>query len=191
VISVLTPTVPERAELLERCKESVRRSQLHTPHTIEHVIVGDGPCEGATYQLRSRTCSPAAPVMVANYMASGDWRIIVPDDDYLWEDGLAQVHSVAVRGDYDFVMGLEGLHGRDDESIREWAHPGNPPKPGATGAFLFHKRLLAIAHLERKSVTGEVGGWPVGCDWVLIRSWLAAGARYACPDIKLLVHREG
>jgi hypothetical protein len=169
MISVLTPTIAARADLLERCKASV---QLAVEH--EHIIVLDDPPSGGA----------TAPVARANALARYDWRIILPDDDYLVPNGVEIMLGYAVDGGLDFVLGLQGQAGQDGV-IYEWAN--TYPESGATGAFLWHKRLNAVAELPAESCfpgrTDERGN-----DFLLLNRWVAAGAKYASLPVRVLVH---
>lgn len=172
MISVLTPTILARAELLERCKASVNLKVEH-----EHVIVLDEPPSGGA----------SKPVAEANRLASYDWRIILPDDDYLVPGGVERLLSVAMENDLDFVIGAQGL-ATDDGQIHGWQNTW--PHTGATGAFLWHKRLNEIAELPAESCFAGRSD-ERGNDYLLLKRWVAGGAKYASLNEHVLVHQVG
>lgn len=171
MISVLTPTIAARAKLLDRCKASVEA--LTVPH--EHVIELDDPPSGGA----------SAPVGRANARAQYDWRIILPDDDRLIPEGVEAMLELAVTNKLDFVIGLQG-QAHNDGKVYAWQCTW--PHTGATGAFLWHKRLNAVAELPAESCfpgrTDEMGS-----DYVLLQRWVASGARYASAQVRVLVHQ--
>jgi hypothetical protein len=171
VISVLTPTIASRAHLLPRCKESV--ASLTVPY--EHIVVLDDPPSGGA----------SAPVAKAQRMAQYDWRVIVPDDDYLVPGGVEQLLNVALEQELDFVLGSQGHSLPGGTIIYGWENTW--PEPGATGAFIWHRRLNDIAELPKESCfpnrTDERGN-----DYLLLQRWVEGGAKFANTDIRLIVH---
>jgi len=174
VISILTPTIEERADLLERARSSVRG--LSVEH--EHIVVQDGP-------PRRGCCYPIAE---ANRQAKFDYRFYLCDDDYLIPEGVEELLRVAIEGDYDWVYGIQGqMH--HDGTIYDWVGT-DPIAPGATGAFVHHKRTLEIAELGPTSCYAGRND-DLGNDWVMLSAWIGAGTRYRFVPVRTVVHRPG
>lgn len=111
LVSVLTPSIPERAAMLEECKSSV---EAQTYRSFEHLCLVDverNGCSGTVNELAKR--------------AQGDWLFILADDDLLLPDCLWK--HVSLIADADIVYGPPDVEGEDPAQFR-----GSPPNIPAT-----------------------------------------------------------
>jgi hypothetical protein len=109
-VSILTPSVPERADMLAECAASIS-SQLF--HGFEHLIEIDTAREG---------CSKVINRLAAR--AQGDWLLPLADDDLLLPGGLSSLLAHAV--DADVVYSPPLVTGNED---RWWFFQAPPAIP--------------------------------------------------------------
>jgi glycosyltransferase involved in cell wall biosynthesis len=109
-VSVLTPTVAERADLLRECEASVA-AQTYTDY--EHRILMDGDHEGCAVTMNKLAAE-----------AQGDWLLPLADDDLLLPGCL---HSLlAQAGEGDIIYSPPLVTGNED---RWWFFQSPPVIP--------------------------------------------------------------
>jgi len=118
LVSVCTPSVPERAEMLAELRASV---DAQTMRDWEHLVMVD-----AEYQGCSRTLNQIAAE------AHGDWLFLVADDDLLLPDCLAA--HLAASAEADVVYSPPVVEGEPEAPFH-----GEPP--GIPSSALIRKTL--------------------------------------------------
>jgi GT2 family glycosyltransferase len=173
-IAVLTPSLPERGDMLAEAMESVRgqttKPSLHAIG-IDHDRAGIGP--------------------VLNQLAAGvdsEWLARLDDDDLLKPDHL-EVLASAEDGDVIYSWCDVAPRARDGSS---------PPVPSVLGpsgwtpnqrfdaAKLKERNYIPATTLIRRSLWSDLGGWSpqFAEDWDFWLRALDAGARFVCiPEI--------
>ena len=157
MITVITATLPERADLLERAVASVA---LQTLRPEAHLV-------GVDHRRRGG----AAMKNLLAYAADTEWLAILDDDDHLYPDHLLKL--LAASGDADVVYSWCDSTGD--------AFPNYNQSWEGVDALRGSSRVSHNA-IVRTSLFKEVGGFPLerGYDW---RFWIKAadaGARFAC-----------
>jgi glycosyltransferase involved in cell wall biosynthesis len=109
-VSVLTPTVPERADLLRECERSVA---AQTWPDYEHRILMDGDREGCAVTMNKLAAE-----------AQGDWLLPLADDDLLLPGALASLLARFTEGDIIYSPPL--VTGNED---RWWFYQAPPVIP--------------------------------------------------------------
>lgn len=147
LVSVITATIPSRADILEhRCKPSVA-AQLYT--NIEHIIELDDPPSG-DWGVRAR--------LRALKRAKGDFIAYLDDDNaYLETHILDLMTQITITG-CNFVFSDDNRH--IGNGVPSFGHID-------TSTILHRRDLLEIA-------TWQPSGY--AADWDLVERWLAAGA---------------
>lgn len=196
LVSVVTPFWPPRATMLvQRAIPSVERQ---TYPNVEHIIVSDGPIEGAPpamcipglnrwyYSLGRDTtaffenpCPAVMPCAVGALLARGELIAYLNDDDQWESDYIAEMVSLLERTGADFATCKQKIV--DDSGIKQpwYTERGNR-------AFPVHRvELLKIAH---RPLGGKPGA-PLE-DRELCDRWLRGGAIEAWLDEPLLIHHE-
>lgn len=157
VVSVLTASIPERAELLEQCQASVARQ--HFAH--EHLIAVDWEREGAAV-IRNRLAIEAA----------GPWLLVLDDDDLL-VSAHALTYLLAYAQDADVVYSRPQLEGLEPEQQADFL--GEPPAIPVTAlvrASLW-RQLGGMRPYEQTDIFADRDLWTRA---------LKAGARFRlCP----------
>lgn len=159
-IAVLTPTIPERADLLERCRQSVRDAieELHQTgwdSRVHHLVLADYAKDGTGAMLNQleRMVRPMT-----------EWVVPLADDDELRFDFLVDSLECAdTHPDADVVWSWPEILPRSP-----FARPMAPPAIPATA-------------LVRRSAVRKVGGWPTprtGEDRALWELLVADGATF-------------
>src|SRR4051812_6555657 len=69
LVSVLTPTIPERKDMLSECRASVRKQHLLP---LEHLV-----------ELDEYRSGPAFIINKLSFQATGEWLLPIGDDDLL------------------------------------------------------------------------------------------------------------
>jgi glycosyltransferase involved in cell wall biosynthesis len=166
-VSILTASLGERADMLAEAKESVL-AQVCPDVEVEHLIAIDADREGAGAWLNRMLLS-----------ATGDWVMVLDDDDVLLPGHLATV--TAETHDRDVIYTPPIVQG---------------------GTFTnyecdFDARILArtncVSHnaLMRMSFVREVGGWENirAFDWDMFRRLEQAGAIFHRIDTRTWIYR--
>ena len=165
-IAVLTPTIPERAEMLEECKASVRAQTLQP---VEHLIELD--------EKRTLACGPQLNRMAKR--TDCEWLATLADDDLLLPHHLETLAAHADEA--DVVYSYCEVTGRD------WS-PNMPYDPDAD-----MPQIPATA-LIRRSLWEEVK-WGKDLRAEDNDFWLRCqrkGARFVCvPEVTWVYRFHG
>jgi GT2 family glycosyltransferase len=205
LVSVVTGTW-QRHELL---LEAIDNARDQTYPNIEHVVVSDGPdpeLRALIEDARERggeyvpivfaelgfhsgdvlsDSRGAAPFMVAQLLASGEYQITLSDDErFLVPDAIeAMVDLLEMRG-VDFVYPLVECWERDyPEKVSVIGI--DPPTWGQVTHFLYRRDILDVLGGGFRLHVGT------GTDWDQIERWKAAGKRWAHLPRVTLRHRIG
>lgn len=170
-ISVITPTIASRSELLDECKASVAAQAVSVvEHLVEVDVNGAGPSV-----LRNR--------MVGR--AKGDWILPVDDDDTLDPD-YVEVIAPHLTDDADVVYSWCRVEGLPD-----WT-----PNRLFNDALLLKGNFIPVTACVRRSLVEELGGWPEpperlqpGEDWEFFKLCLGAGAVFKLVSEVLWTYR--
>lgn len=205
LVSVVTGTY-NRHELLLEAVENVRR-QTYRP--IEHVIVADGPDEklrhlvrfGAAAQPEGERFVPvifqelgfhssslltdsisAAPFMVAQLLARGEYQVWLADDErFLEPESIEKMVDALEAYDADFVYPKVRMHWPNNER-QPTVIGGNPPRNGQFTHMLYRRDALDRGALFRTHVGS-------GTDWDACARMMSSGLRWAFVPEVLLSHR--
>lgn len=119
-VSVLTPSIPERAALLVECRLSVRAQTAPCEHLIEIDTARDG-CSRVMNRLARE--------------ASGEWLLPLADDDLLLPGAVATL--LAHSGEADVVYAPPLVWGNNDTHF--WGTPPNIPSFALVRASLWQQ----------------------------------------------------
>lgn len=165
LVSFITPTIPERASMLEELVESVARMSKVRGWRVEHLSFVDKEYEGC-----SRTMNRLAR------MAEGEWLVPIADDDLVLPWFLRD-HAQA-SGDADVVYAPPFVTG---------------PNSGGEEQFFADPPNIPAVALIRKSMWDTAGGYSEHHsqteDLVLFSSALSHGARFVRVDRQSWVYR--
>lgn len=165
-VSVCTPTVPGREQLLDEAVASVA-AQTRPP--LEHLTWTDETREGPG-AVRNRLAR----------MAAGDWLLFLDDDDLLDRDFLETLAPHVA--DADVVYPWVRVDGAD------WC-PNRLFEPRALELWNY----IPVTALVRRNVFLAAGGFDEGLrqaeDWDLWKRLVAQGARFKCVDEVLWTYR--
>lgn len=208
LVSVVTGTY-QRHELLLEAIENVRQ-QTYRP--LEHVIVADGPDEGLAaimkeeitfrshlgrrervpiifQQLGFHSSSlftnsiSAAPFMVAQLLARGEYQMWLADDErMLVPDHIEKLVCILETYDADFAYPKVEMYWPNDEHPRG-VIGSNPPRCGSFTHMLYRRDALDKGALFRTHVGS-------GTDWdACARLMSTPGVRWAFLTEVTLSHR--
>lgn len=151
MISVVTPTVPGREQLLKECAESVAR--LNLPHLTMLDLTGDGPA-----RIRNRLIDRVRT----------EWTLFLDDDDLLFPNYLDTVLPLLTEA--DVVYTAWQLSGAIDPV----------PLPVFDADLLRRQNFIPVTACVRTSALRHVGGFPRAEleDHALWLSLLDAGYRF-------------
>jgi hypothetical protein len=161
LVSVLTPTLPERAEYLKECCASV---SSQTAGVWEHLVETDEDRAG---------CSVMANRLVA--AATGVWLLPLADDDLLLPGCIE--HLLAASGEADVVYSPPLVTGNED---RWWFFQAPPVIPSTA---LIRRSLWVELGGYDESLSREE-------DRQLWIKALAAGARFVRVDYPTWCYRQ-
>ncbi len=185
-VTVLTPSLRERDDLLAECQASVMAQRVQPAAHLFRVGV---PGEGGT------SWGPGHTAYQLNRMlpyVHAEWVAQLSDDD-LWLPHHLEAHARVIAD-------------TDADVVYSWAAPGGPEcRMNATGipATEMVERLKVDNYVPgcatiRTSALRAVGGWREGSyavneweDWDLWRRMAAAGSRFACIPEETWVYRLG
>jgi glycosyltransferase involved in cell wall biosynthesis len=170
-ISVITPSLPTRPDMLAKCIASVKAQTLKP---IEHLIGIDYARVGPS-EMRNRLLASAV----------GDWVAVLDDDDLLLPIHLQKLNDVAG----DIIYGYCEVTGRS-----EWN-----PNRGFNADDLKQGNYIPVTALIRTSLLRDLEGWRSkeasysGLeDWDLYRRALDLGATFTCvPEITWIYRFHG
>lgn len=205
LVSVVTGTY-QRHELLLGAIENVR-AQTYRP--LEHIIVSDGPdpelmakiLETVKVNLGDderrlgirpielgfwssglfRDSMSAAPFMVAQLLARGEYQVWFADDErFLQPDAIEKMVTTLEDYDADFVYPKVEMTWPDSD--RRVVIGCNPPRNGQVTHMLYRRDALDKGALFKTHVGS-------GTDWDAFARLMASGCRWAfLPEI-LLTHK--
>lgn len=200
LVSVVTGTY-NRHELLLGAIENVRR-QTYRP--LEHVIVADGP-DGALRSILKHDpgdeTAPiifqelgfhssslftdsisAAPFMVAQLLARGEYQMWLADDErMLVTDHIEKLVNLLEEYDTDFAYPKVRCY-REPPTTADMVIGTNPPRHGHFTHCLYRRDALDKGMLFRTHVGS-------GTDWDAVSRTMASGARWAFLPEVTLSHR--
>lgn len=154
-VTVITPTLSERAELLEQLGAALRRQTV--PLTWLRCV-------------DDRGVGPAALRNELAQHARTPWLAFVDDDDLVYPDHLETL--LAHSGNADVVYSACDVEGRD------WQ-----PDHDCTLGTLRSHNTIPVTSIVRTDAFNSVGGFPLGVrdeDWALWLALLDKGARFQC-----------
>lgn len=207
LVSIVTPTIPERAGLLAECVENVRGQAYPN---LEHVIVSDGPYPDLTPTIlaaRSRLTASGeaintrpvvlgrpwssllpkesigvAPILTGLLLAKGAYLAWLCDDERFTDpDALTMLADRLEATGADFVYPRVRMWWNGTSPERGWDIGTDPPEYGQFTWCLFRADLL------RRAMPRFHG--PTFNDADLMERWKAAGALWAFLDRVLVTHR--
>ena len=156
-LSVITPTLPERSELLRECVESVSLQSV----PVRHLVAEDTDREGPS-AVRNRLAADAQTT----------WVLPLDDDDVLDAD-YVEVMAPHLTAAADVVYSWCRVEGLPD-----WT-----PNRLFSDALLLKGNFIPVTACVRRSLWSAVGGWPEppdrlqpGEDWQFWKLCLGAGA---------------
>lgn len=205
LVSVVTGTY-NRHKLLLEAHANVRRQ---TYPNIEHVIVADGPDPELRQMIESRAffgesepvrlvpvifhelgfhssslftdSISAAPFMVAQLLARGDYQMWLADDErMLVPDHIEQLVNLIEMYDADFAYPKVEMTWPDSD--RRTVIGMNPPRNGQFTHMLYRRDALDKGALFRTHVGS-------GTDWDACARLMASGARWVFLNETTLTHR--
>lgn len=162
LVSVLTPTVPERAGMLAECRLSVE-AQHGVP--FEHLVGLDTDYQGCAVTINE----------LARH-ATGKWLFLIADDDLLHDPACLKAH-VSVSGAADVVYSPPRVEGEPEAPFH-----GDPP--GIPAPALIRRTLW-----ERLGGYDEMLDQCEDLDF--FRRALESGARFQRLDEQLWTYRIG
>ncbi len=158
-VTVVTPTVPHRYEMLYNCLESVRNQ---TVLPVKHLVGVDFEREGTSKTLNK---------LIAE--ANTEWIAPLCDDDVFYPNYIERL--VVEAGDADMIYPWANIINRD------W-NPNSHFDPER----LLYENYIPATVLIRKSVWEELGGYPdhICEDWMMWIKMVQAGKKIKClPEI--------
>ena len=156
-VAVLTPTLPERANLLEECKASVSAQTVPCSHLVGVDEKREGPSD-----IRNRLAASS----------HADWFLPLDDDDLLDPDYLELLAPYLDKG--DVVYPWCRVEGKDD-----WT-----PNRLFRADPLLSYNFIPVTALVRADLWREVGGMrnePFE-DFRFWQRCLGVGARFFCLE---------
>jgi glycosyltransferase involved in cell wall biosynthesis len=169
-ITVLTPTLPERQQLLDECAASITAQS----HPVSHLVGVDADREGPSV-IRNRLAAST----------SADWFLPLDDDDLLDPDCVERL--VEQSSDADVVV--PWCRVVDVPGLEPWT-PNRLFRPESMLLYNF----VPVTALVRAELWREVGGMPEGVeveDWLMWQRCLAAGARFRVVPEVCWTYRRG
>lgn len=172
-ITVITPSIPHRGELLARAVQSVERQTLKPDaHLIMIDVLGEG-----------------APKMLDRLLlaAQTEWVAILADDDEFLPHHLEVLYNLAIDTAADLAFSHFRFDpGTDGGHLEQWRGvPFDNANPRQiTGVFLV-KRDLALkvggfsGGFDVTSFDKDEQGHRIGEDFIFVKKLAAAGARFA------------
>lgn len=201
LVSVVTGTY-NRHDLLLGAIENVR-AQTYRP--LEHVIVSDGPDDDVAELVHNFDSEPmarrvpitfqelgfwssglfrdsisAAPFMVAQLLARGEYQMWLADDErMLVPDHIEKLVGLIEQYDVDFAYPQVEMTWPDSDRKVVIGH--NPPRNGDVTHMLYRRDALDKGGLFRTHVGS-------GTDWDAFARLMASGARWAFLNEVTLTH---
>ena len=201
LVSVLTPTWQRHDLLLGAIDDVIE--QTYRP--LELVIVSDGPdaalreimddLEGEDGGVRIRFVELgrnwstfltnsfcAAPIVVAQLVARGEYQMFLSDDERMEPDHIASLVDALEAASADFAYSKVRMYYPHQTPDQGWDIGMDPPQSGQITNALWRADLLARAGL-----------YPFGAgmtsDWQYISNWQSKGATHAFVNRVTMTHR--
>ena len=160
-VTVITPTLPGRARLLDECVSSVAAQTRKTVHLVEKDEGREGPAT-----VRNRLVS----------LAETEWVLPLDDDDLLDPD-CVQLLVDHAGADVDVVYPWCRVEGKNDWCPNRLYNPDS----------LLRYNYIPVTALIRKTLHETIGGYrtmETGEDWDYWLRALGAGAVFKCvPEV--------
>ena len=166
-VTVITPTLPERSQLLERCARSVIKQTVFCLHEIFSDRIGEGP-----QALRNALA----------WSATTEWLLPLDDDDEL--DPTCVQMLLENSEDADIVYPWCRMEGRTDNWV-----PNKLFEPGA----LFKQNFIPVTALIRRDLFLMLGGYQKSAmeDWLFWQWAYLHGATFKCvPEVLWTYHHH-
>ncbi len=189
LVTIITPTIPERRCQLERCRQSVL---AQTYSAIEHLIIQDGgrwSLSSSTIlgrNWRQFTCGAsygAIPRRVGTYLAHGDYIGYLDDDDEFLPEHVSKLVALLESTGADFVF---------SQFKRFWSDGRPPDVIGDIRDGIQFGRIGTPLVLHRAECL-RVRNWECDGyreDFELFKAWAKAGLKYAhLPEITVHVYK--
>ena len=169
-VAVITPTLPERSQLLDECADSVRAQT----HPCTHLVGVDEAREG--------------PSVIRNRLAAAsdaDWLLPLDDDDLIDPDCVEQLLASAQGADVVVPWCRVEDH---DPTLEPWT-PNRLFRPETMLLYNY----VPVTSLVRAELWRDVGGMPTGQveDWRFWLRCLAEGARFRVVSEVCWTYRRG
>lgn len=165
-VTVITPTVQGREELLERCRRSVDGQTVSVVHLVREDVGGEGPAR-VRNQLLSQVETP--------------WVLPLDDDDELDPDC---VQVLLERAQADVVYPWCRMVGRSD---------GWVPNKLFWAEALFKQNFIPVTALIRTDALRMLGGYRDSQmeDWLLWQWAYLHGLEFQCvPEVLWSYHHH-
>jgi len=191
LVTVITPTIPERRTLLrDRCIPSVQKQDYPN---IEHIVVGDGEVPDVLdlYSCRSITTGRnwhrfsgkkswgAMPRVLGTLLARGGYITYIDDDDELLPGHVSKLVALLEKTGSDFAV---------SQSQRLWADG----REDIIHGVMEHGRIGTCSVLHKASCL-LARNWAhdgYAEDWELFRAWDKAGLKHChLPEITAIIHK--
>lgn len=157
-VTILTATLPERADMLAEAKASVAALEVPFDVTVEHIVLVDDKREGAGALLADGV-----------QLAKGQWVMVLDDDDLLHPNHI-EVVTKHCSDAVDVVYTLPEVTGG---SFTNYEIPFDP-------AVLARRNIVSHNALMRLSLVRHVGSYRNlrMFDWDLFKRLEAGGADF-------------
>lgn len=196
LISVITPTW-KRGELLHEMISNLEEQQYNN---LEHIIVSEGADDELADSLLQRTLKIptyyyqagrnwssflpnafcAAPIVLGQLLAHGDYQIIWADDERAKPEHIQILYNALRTDGTDFAYSWTYVW-YIDGSRAPHRIGSDPPREGQITNFLYCTELLKKAF------------YPIGAgrsgDWYLIEEWICKGAKWSQVPEVTMSHR--
>jgi GT2 family glycosyltransferase len=203
LVSIITPTIPERLDLLIETMCNIREQ---TYQDLEHVICIEGQPEAVDDMVTrvrfeavpmSRFVSTrvlalgrhwtgllsgsyaTAPIMVGQFLARGEYSCIWSDDERAMDpDHITKMVDLIEETGADFVYPIVEVWRKDEPDFRRliWA---DPPVDGSITHWMYRVSMIEKAKGPYRTHIGRLGN-----DWDFISRAMAGGATWAMlPEI--------
>lgn len=206
LLSVITPTW-RRHELLLECVENV---QAQTYPNLEHIIVSDGPDPDLDHVLWARGHRPsdtfrstrlrlfelgrnwstflkdsycAAPVMVGQMLARGEYHCIWSDDERALPHHLTAMVDLLESSGADFVYPVVQFYRNGQPPEHGYQIGSDPPQHGQITHWLSRASMLDKAKGPYRTHVGLAN------DWEFVSRSMAGGATWAMLPELTFSHR--
>jgi hypothetical protein len=164
LVTVITPTLPERAELLAELARALERQTV--PLTW----------------LRCEDVNAIGPAALRNVLAGHartEWLAFIDDDDLVYPRHLETLLANSA--------GRDVVYSACDVEGRMWQ-----PEHDCTLESLDTHNTIPVTSIVRSDLFAAVGGFPLGVkdeDWALWRTLRARGARFGCVHERTWLYR--